>query len=261
MSRSSRLTSTICATTFLCLLLSIPATSYAEIMTTGDVSPADPATWTDTTGVNVGSTSYGSLSILNSSKVITQGASLGTGSGVYGKVIIDGVGSEWNMSEMLRVGNMNGNGELDPDEFTNIISHDPDRDRNPDKYSKWIVGRAEMDVWGDFHIEYYLDDHNCFWWLAIVTEFVVDGVKVFIGSQGTIGIEAKVYWLERWKVWYNHVCCDPWTTDPGVYQLFLDAYESGWDIIDGSNYYIYQPPGTGLWPRAGLYNWTRTVDN
>ncbi|MBU7043445.1 MAG: S-layer protein, partial [Theionarchaea archaeon] len=88
--------------------------------------------------------------------------------------------------------------------------------------------------------------------------FVIDGIKTFIGAQGTIGIEIKVYWLEDKKAWYNHLCCDPWVTEPNNYQLFVDAYEAGWDITV-NNYYLYQPPGTGLFPQAGLQWWTNQV--
>jgi len=123
-------------------------------------------------------------------------------------------------------------------------------------YNKWIVGRAEKDVWGDYQWIYYVDNRGDMWLLFTVTDFILDGVKVFIGAQGTIGIEIKVYWLENKKTFYNHLCCDPWVTEPNNYQLFLDAYESGWDAYTVDNCYLYQPPGTGLWPQAGLAWWT-----
>jgi len=156
---------------------------------------------------------------------------------------------------------LDGDGELDPGEFTNIINYDWDGDTIPDYYNKWIVGRAEKDVWGDYQWIYYVDNRGDVWGLFTVTDFVLDGVKVFIGAQGTIGIEIKVYWLENKKVFYNHLCCDPWVTEPNNYQLFLDAYESGWDAYDVNMYYLYQPPGTGLWPQAGLIWWTGMVGN
>jgi hypothetical protein len=158
---------------------------------------------------------------------------------------------------------IDGDGVIDPDEFTNVISYDYDGDGVPDYYNKWIVGRTEKDVWGDYQWEAYEDNRGDWWYLVKITDFVLDGVKVFIGAQGTIGIEIKVYWLEDKKIWYNHLCCDPWVTEPNNYQMFLDAYESGWDTHydttdppDGVDDWVYQSPGTGLWPQAGLQWWT-----
>jgi hypothetical protein len=144
------------------------------------------------------------------------------------------------------------------DEF---YAYDYNDDGIPDYYNKWIVGRAEKDVWAQRQWELYTDNRGDTWGLFWVPMFVIDGVKVFIGAQGTIGIEIKVYWLEDKKAWYNHLCCDPWVTEPNNYQLFIDAYESGWDLVDANNYYVYQPPGTGLWPQAGLAWWTVMVGN
>ncbi|MBU7028517.1 MAG: S-layer protein, partial [Theionarchaea archaeon] len=155
---------------------------------------------------------------------------------------------------------LDGDGEIDPDEFGNIITYDWDGEVPPEYYNKWVVGRAEKDVWGAYQWKYYIDNRNDPWYLVYITDFVLDGVKVFIGAQGTIGIEIKVYWLENKKVWYNHLCCDPWVTEPNNYQLFLDAYESGWDP-NVNGFTEYQPPGTGLWPQAGLAMWYSYVGN
>ena len=153
---------------------------------------------------------------------------------------------------------IDGDGELDPGEFTNIISYNYDGEDPPEYYNKWVVGRAEKDVWGDYQWKYYIDNRNDAWLLFTITDFVIDGVKVFIGAQGTIGIEIKVYWLENKKAWYNRLCCDPWVTEANNYQLFLDAYESGWDQVQ-NDFYLYQPPGTGWWPQVGLNWWTAQV--
>ncbi|KYK33932.1 MAG: S-layer protein [Theionarchaea archaeon] len=128
-------------------------------------------------------------------------------------------------------------------------------------YNKWIVGRAENDVWGDLQYEGYYDDTDDYWFLFSVPMFVIDGVKVFVGANGTTGIEVKVYTLQDKEVFYNHECCIPFVTEPNNYQLFLDAYQAGWDAYDINNYYLYQPPGTGLWPQVGLFMWTGYVGN
>ncbi|MBU7044356.1 MAG: S-layer protein, partial [Theionarchaea archaeon] len=95
-----------------------------------------------------------------------------------------------------------------------IYALDYDGDGTPDYYNKWIVGRAENDVWATRQWEYYTDNRGDTWGLFAIPMFVIDGIKTFIGAQGTIGIEIKVYWLEDKKAWYNHLCCDPWVTEP-----------------------------------------------
>lgn len=146
------------------------------------------------------------------------------------------------------------------------LAFDLDDDGIYDYYNKWIVGRAENDVWGDLQTEGYRDDVDDFWYLFDVPMFVIDGVKVFVGANGTTGIEVKVYTLQDKEVFYNHECCIPFVTEPNNYQLFLDAYEAGWDTITYIDrpmvfQYLFQPPGTGLWPQAGLAWWTVRVGN
>ena len=150
------------------------------------------------------------------------------------------------------VEDVNGNGELDPGEITNIITYDFDQNGTPD-YSKWVVGQIDYQLWAYHTWKHYTDDENNSWLLFGTTDFVIEGVKVFIASEGKIGSEIKVYWLENKEYWYNHLCCNPWVTGPD-YQLFIDAYQTGWDNIEG-NHYMYQPPGTGLWPPSGLVTW------
>lgn len=90
-------------------------------------------------------------------------------------------------------------------------------------------------------------------------DFVLDIYRPFIGAHGIFGAEIIVYWVENKEYWYNHLCCNPWVTEPD-YQLVIDAYESGWDDTD-TNSYVHQPPGTGLWPPAGLNTWVKEVGN
>ncbi len=153
-----------------------------------------------------------------------------------------------------------GDTVVDPGEIMPILGFDWDGDGIIDYYNKWIVGRAENDVWGDLQIEGYRDDNDDFWYLFSVPMFVIDGVKVFVGANGTTGIEVKVYTLQDKEVFYNHECCIPFVTEPNNYQLFLDAYEAGWDTwtwVDRPlvSQWLFQPPGTGLWPPLGLNLW------
>ncbi len=148
---------------------------------------------------------------------------------------------------------LNSNGELDPGEATNVISMDY-KDYGDSIVEKWIVDYAEG-FWVDYRWKYYMDDRNAASWLFEVVTFAIDSVSVFTDDRGT-GVEIQVYWLENEEIWYNHVCSDPWTANSD-YQLFLDAYQAGWDEIH-DNSYLYQPPGTGLWPPMGLNLWKST---
>ena len=150
---------------------------------------------------------------------------------------------------------LNGDGELDPGEITNIITYDYNGDGTPD-YHKWVVGKAEKAIWADYTWYYYTDDRYVSRLLFSAVDFAIEGVKVFIGAEGISGVEIKVYWLENTKLWYNRLCSDPWATEPD-YQLFLDVCELGWDEVN--NTYVYQPPGTGLWPPLGLDTWIEKV--
>ncbi len=152
---------------------------------------------------------------------------------------------------------LDGDTVLDPTEFTNIITYDYNKDSIPD-YHKWVVDQVKKEVWAHYTWENYTDDQNNLWLLFNSVDFALDGFRVFIGAKGTIGVEIIVYWVENKKIWYNHLCCDPWA-EPG-YQLIVDAYQAGWDLTS-DNTYLYQPPGTGLWPPAGLNQWVDSVGN
>jgi hypothetical protein len=141
--------------------------------------------------------------------------------------------------------------DLDPGEATSIL-HIIGGGYEERVFEKWVVNHIEGDIWVDFRFEYYVDDLKIPWGLFSVVRFALDGVRVFTDDRGT-GVEIQVYWLENEEIWYNHVCSDPWTANPD-YQLFLDAYQAGWDEIH-DNSYLYQPPGTGLWPPMGLNLW------
>ncbi|MBU7017441.1 MAG: S-layer protein [Theionarchaea archaeon] len=145
---------------------------------------------------------------------------------------------------------LNRNKKLDPGEATNVINMDY-KDYDNTVFDMWIVDHTG-EVWVDYRWEYYMDDDEIAWLLFEVVNFAIDSVRVFTNDQGT-GVEIQVYWLENEEVWYNHMCSDPWTANPD-YQVFLDAYQAGWDEIHG-NSYLYQPPGTGLWPPMGLNLW------
>ena len=145
---------------------------------------------------------------------------------------------------------LNDNGKLDPGEMANTITYDYNSDGVPD-YHKWVMEGVEPDTWVTLTWWYYTNDALGACYLFNFVDTYVEGVGILPGDPE--GIIINVYWLKNPKGWYNKICSDPWTTDPD-YQMVLDAYESGWD--SNGTRYLYQPPGTGLWPPAGLNQWT-----
>jgi len=102
--------SSVAVVGWLCLFcLAEPAP--AEIVASGDVEPADPATWTSSTSGYIGKTASGTLGITNGSDVLDGWAYIGYESGSMGEVTVDGPGSRWNSSYGLGVG-WEGSGTL-----------------------------------------------------------------------------------------------------------------------------------------------------
>jgi hypothetical protein len=93
----------------------------------------------------------------------------------------------------------------------------------------------------------YRDNHNNSWLLLNIADFAIDFTRMYIDYDGRIGAELILYWLEDTKIWYNIMCCDPWNahSEGDDFRIFLDAYQTGWDVIE-DNTYAFQPPGTGL---------------
>ncbi len=154
--------------------------------------------------------------------------------------------------------NLNCHKGVDVGEFSPITSYDYDSNGAPD-YHKWVADTVKT-VWAHYTWHYYEDtsEFSTSWLLYTTVDFIIDGVTTLdpVGGQGEEeeegeGAVVNVYWLEDEKSWYNRLCCCPWVREPEPYQLFLDVYESGWDTIRRQTY-VYQPPGTGLWPPAGL---------
>jgi hypothetical protein len=150
---------------------------------------------------------------------------------------------------------INGNKVIDPGEITNITNV-PGKMNWPKGSipKKWIVdfikddwASEREDIWVDYMWDYYVDDQGDVWGVVFFTTIIVDSIKLLDDSSG---IEIQVYWLEDEQLWYNHLCCDPWVTESHFAQ-FLDAYQMGWDTLS-ENMYVYQPPGTGIWPPLGL---------
>ena len=80
------------------------AIAQAGISATGDVVPADPATWTDSTEAYVGDTGVGSVTVDGGSDLLSHRAHLGYGIGSDGTVTVDGAGSTWANSFVVHVG-------------------------------------------------------------------------------------------------------------------------------------------------------------
>ena len=75
---------------------------------TGDVIPADPATWTASDNVYIGRTGTGSVTVDDDSDVVSRVGYLGEQAGSSGVVTVSGPGSIWANSRDLKVGNYDG---------------------------------------------------------------------------------------------------------------------------------------------------------
>ena len=85
--------------------------AHAAIVWSGDVSPADPTTWTILTKGYIGRDSSGTVTVDNASGLFSSDGYLGYNSGSTGTVTIAGTGSKWSGSLSLYVG-YSGNGTL-----------------------------------------------------------------------------------------------------------------------------------------------------
>jgi len=95
------------ATPILCLLLLL-TTTQAAITTTGDVSPADPATWTTSTSAYIGNLDWGEVDIANGSAVNSSYGYIGRSLYATGEVTVDGAGSTWTNGYSLYAGYYGG---------------------------------------------------------------------------------------------------------------------------------------------------------
>lgn len=81
--------------------------SEAAIITTGNVEPADPSTWTGGktgTEASIGYTEDGSVTVNAGSVVTAKFAYLGRNPGVTGRVAVDGAGSTWDNYRDIVIG-------------------------------------------------------------------------------------------------------------------------------------------------------------
>ena len=97
---------------FILLLTSLVHPVLAAISTTGNVEPANPATWGATTVGLIGKTADGTMEINGNSDVSNLYGHIGYGAGITGEVVVDGAGSTWTNGSGLFLGN-NGDGTLE----------------------------------------------------------------------------------------------------------------------------------------------------
>ena len=86
--------------------------TQAAIVDTGDVSPANPATWPTSFRVYIGESGAGSVTVDDDSDLVSVRSCLGYQFGSTGAVTISGAGSTWTNSESLHVGHY-GDGTLE----------------------------------------------------------------------------------------------------------------------------------------------------
>ena len=84
----------------------------AAIVTTGDLEPANPSTWTNSTDGYIGNTASGTLTVNSGSDLYSYNSYLGYSSGVKGLATVGGTGSTWSTGHELDVG-CSGSGTLE----------------------------------------------------------------------------------------------------------------------------------------------------
>ncbi len=89
-----------------CVLLAALSASpaLAAVGSTGNVSPAAPATWTAATTGYIGETAAGTVTVNGGSVLNSSVGNIGSSNGVTGTVAIDGFGSTWTNSGAVYVG-------------------------------------------------------------------------------------------------------------------------------------------------------------
>ena len=102
----------IAAALFALHVLSCPTSkTYATIIGTGDVYPANPATWTSSTTGYIGQSSTGTVTVNGGSGLLSNDCYLGYNSGSVGTATVTGSSSKWTNSDDLEIGK-NGSGTL-----------------------------------------------------------------------------------------------------------------------------------------------------
>jgi len=117
----------------------------AGITWSGDVDPANPATWTIDTYGYIGKNAYGTVKVNAGSDLLSGYVSLAYNSGSTGKVTVDGPGSTWTNSGGVITEIIDSNDAVDFQDFAALASEWLEVDcGEPD----WC-GRADIDYSGD----------------------------------------------------------------------------------------------------------------
>lgn len=91
--------------------LTVGVFAAPQVVTTGDVSPSDPLTWTSSTWAYIGDTGTGSVSVSSGAAIVSRVGTIGRTSGSTGTVAVEGHGSSWAIDDDLEVGRA-GDGTL-----------------------------------------------------------------------------------------------------------------------------------------------------
>lgn len=92
--------------------ITLTSMAYGDIVVTGDIDPADPATWAADTSVYIGNTGVGTLDITNNSDVTCGFFGLGYQTGSSGEVTVDGAGSTVTTTTGIFCVGVYGNGTM-----------------------------------------------------------------------------------------------------------------------------------------------------
>lgn len=87
-----------------CIFLLGVSSVQSAITTTGNVNPANPATWTLSTSAYIGQTANGTVTVSGGSDILSDHSHIGHGSGTQGRLTITGIGSTWTTGGSIHVG-------------------------------------------------------------------------------------------------------------------------------------------------------------
>jgi T5SS/PEP-CTERM-associated repeat protein len=86
------------------LSVSGPFGAFGAITWTGNVEPANPTIWNNSTSGRIGNTVNGALTVNNDSDLVSGEGFIGYNSHVSGIVTVDGAGSTWTAGQQVSVG-------------------------------------------------------------------------------------------------------------------------------------------------------------
>ncbi|MDP6543049.1 MAG: hypothetical protein QGH60_03605 [Phycisphaerae bacterium] len=231
------------------------STARGGIVSSGDVNPSDPATWTDSTDVYIGQTGVGGVTVDDDSDVVSDSGYLGYESGGDGSVTVNGAGSTWTNSDSLQVGRL-GSGLLEIINGGYVVAEQGNIGVSSGSTGAVTVSGSGS-VWTnteDLHVGRSGNGS-----LEITNEGSVDNVDGYIGNKSFFGsgdVIGGAVVSGAGSVWANSGDIYVGYTSPGT----LDIIDGG-AVSNTAGFVGYEPDSTGeitvsgpgsIWSNADL---------